>query len=490
LAHQDISELLKAGIQAAKERKKAEARRLLEQVLEIDDSSEPAWMWLASVVDTPREKRICLENVLEINPNNTRAREALAALGPAPVASTEKPRASTQSGPASQPRMPAGTTAPGDRRRRGLNPIIFLGGGALAIILIAIGLLMATNQIVISPPTPTVSGQIAPVVVQNGTAAPTLPPLGTVVTSEPKVIPSLTSTLTNTPNPSATPTPELPQLTKYRIVYTDKSRATWAMLADGSQKGLFLGSNSPPAYDFSFSDSGKIAYVGMVENNPQIFVADKDGKNAAAITKFTGEYVASPSITSAGTLIAFVLGAAGTSDNPTKHEIYTIKTDGSAMTQITENTGEDRDPAWSQDSEHLMFASDVSGKKSLQLVISDPDGKNPKQLTTSTGDNYGPSWSPDGKYVAFVSTRDRFQNIYVMEVANSLNTHLLTINNGEASNRTPDWSRDGSFIVFSSNRDGKVFNLYLITPDAKHILKIPGQDDKSDSSTPRFIPNS
>src|SRR5258708_33254007 len=83
LATDDITNLLNAGIQAAKNKRRAEARRLLEQVLEADDANETAWMWFATVVDSPREKRICLENVLDINPNNQRAREALEKLGPA-----------------------------------------------------------------------------------------------------------------------------------------------------------------------------------------------------------------------------------------------------------------------------------------------------------------------------------------------------------------------------------------------------------------------
>ena len=84
MANEDLESLLKNGIEAAKARNKPEARRLLEKALEIDDSNQAAWMWLATVVDKPSEKRICLENVLELNPNNMRAREALAQLGPAP----------------------------------------------------------------------------------------------------------------------------------------------------------------------------------------------------------------------------------------------------------------------------------------------------------------------------------------------------------------------------------------------------------------------
>ncbi len=69
-------EILKAT-EAAKSGNKTEARRLLEEILEKDEANETAWLELASVVDTPREKRICLEQVLELNPKNEKAQKAL-----------------------------------------------------------------------------------------------------------------------------------------------------------------------------------------------------------------------------------------------------------------------------------------------------------------------------------------------------------------------------------------------------------------------------
>src|SRR5258708_16142780 len=108
LATDDITNLLNAGIQAAKNKRRAEARRLLEQVLEADDSNETAWMWFATVVDTPREKRICLENVLDINPNNQRAREALEKLGP----STEEAPARSEAVAGLAARPTAGAAPP------------------------------------------------------------------------------------------------------------------------------------------------------------------------------------------------------------------------------------------------------------------------------------------------------------------------------------------------------------------------------------------
>ena len=72
-----INDLLERGKAALKAGRKTEARALFEEVLAKDEHNEQAWLWLSGAVDTDADRRICLENVLEINPHNGRARKAL-----------------------------------------------------------------------------------------------------------------------------------------------------------------------------------------------------------------------------------------------------------------------------------------------------------------------------------------------------------------------------------------------------------------------------
>ena len=81
----DIQTTLNQAIEAAKAGRKAEARQLLEAVLDADQRNEQAWLWLSGVVDDDEERTICLENVLTINPHNEVARKGLAALGAVPA---------------------------------------------------------------------------------------------------------------------------------------------------------------------------------------------------------------------------------------------------------------------------------------------------------------------------------------------------------------------------------------------------------------------
>ncbi|MEJ2209428.1 MAG: bacterial transcriptional activator domain-containing protein [Anaerolineae bacterium] len=72
-----IADLLQQGIAAAKAGRKEEARRLLTQVVDLDERNEKAWLWLSGVVESTEDRQICLENVLALNPDNQHARAGL-----------------------------------------------------------------------------------------------------------------------------------------------------------------------------------------------------------------------------------------------------------------------------------------------------------------------------------------------------------------------------------------------------------------------------
>jgi hypothetical protein len=68
---------LQAGITAAREDRRAEARALLQQALQANPRSEQGWLWMSAVVESEAERRICLERVLTINPYNQTAQSGL-----------------------------------------------------------------------------------------------------------------------------------------------------------------------------------------------------------------------------------------------------------------------------------------------------------------------------------------------------------------------------------------------------------------------------
>ncbi len=76
----DVHRLVADAIAAIRSGDKARGRTLLTQALRLNPQHETAWLWMASLVETPERRRECLERALAINPHNETARRALRAL--------------------------------------------------------------------------------------------------------------------------------------------------------------------------------------------------------------------------------------------------------------------------------------------------------------------------------------------------------------------------------------------------------------------------
>ncbi len=76
-APKEFLQLFKEGKEAAKRGDKARAHELFRQAIEIDPYHEQVWLWLASVVESDEDRRVCFENVLELNPLHPTARQQL-----------------------------------------------------------------------------------------------------------------------------------------------------------------------------------------------------------------------------------------------------------------------------------------------------------------------------------------------------------------------------------------------------------------------------
>jgi hypothetical protein len=76
-APRECLHLFNAGKEEARKGHKAKAHSLFRQAAEVDPYHEMVWLWLASVVETEEDRRVCFENVLELNPENITARRQL-----------------------------------------------------------------------------------------------------------------------------------------------------------------------------------------------------------------------------------------------------------------------------------------------------------------------------------------------------------------------------------------------------------------------------
>jgi tetratricopeptide (TPR) repeat protein len=116
VASDQAKELRQRGIAAAKAGDKEQARQLLQQSIRLEPTSEPAWLWLASVARDSRERMFCLRKILEINPSNEQAIKALrqleVTLGTAPLPPEPEPGSPPPSGMRRLGAEPAPPAAP------------------------------------------------------------------------------------------------------------------------------------------------------------------------------------------------------------------------------------------------------------------------------------------------------------------------------------------------------------------------------------------
>jgi hypothetical protein len=505
-ANDDLERLLKDGVEAARRGDRATARKLLEQVVSLDEDNELAWIWLASTVNTLSERRACLQKVLQINPNNARAREALQNLGSTgerddESRKIEQLRQLQRSG--ATPRSTA--RAIPDEPVRSTNPLylvllLLLGGAVVAAVLIGPSLFQQVQ------PTPTLNAfELA----LNATTGPTNTPPPTltlfVVSPETRTAPTLPPTFTATPTETATVTPT-PTATPYPLELFaallvssslgDTEPSLYSLNGDGTDERLTTADVREIAYDPA---GEKVAFVRDVEyaaegdlpavSAPEIFVAPASDLNAAVqITTLRAERSGSPSWAPDGVQIAFV------SDYDGDEEIWTMTSDGQNVTQITANDGAiDRDPAWSPDGSTIVYASDASSPGQTEIFsvvvpISEGDAPVITRLTDDAGSSYAPAWSPTGEMLAFISDRSGDGDVYTMD-ATGQRTRLLTADDGGAEDRRPTFTPDGRWVVFISNREDDIFQTYLVNLRGSELVRLTnnGRDDQAIVFRPELL---
>lgn len=175
---------------------------------------------------------------------------------------------------------------------------------------------------------------------------------------------------------------------------------------------------------------------------------------------------------SSGGLLAY------TSNESGNYDIYTMRPDGSELTNITNHPGRDTDPVWSPDGKRIAFQSDRNGFQ--QIYLMDPDGLNVVQLTQDQTDhalmhymNEFSPWSPDGTRLLISEAlpgKDKWQ-LYALDVNEGRKT-LLT---GETNTFSAlSWSPDGEHVALQSNdpQRGDQSRLFLVNTDGSNLREI------------------
>ncbi len=482
----DLSQILEDGINAARRGDRNTGRRLLQQVIDSDPDNEMAWIWMASCVTTLVERRNCLERVLEINPNNSRAQQALQALG----SSGRNLEGGTAETIEQSRQTRRQTTSVSQGGSRGGIDLINILIALFAILAVVGGVFLFSSDI--SPfnqpePTPT---PIPPTRILNtSTPLPPPPTRAPVLFEGTSFAPTLPPTFTPTPTdlPSATPFPtETPfPLSEFVAYYTslgmgDSQPSLYQINGAGGDESQV----GQEVRNIALTLSGdRIAFIRNVEYPaeddgdpemfPELFVADvNDLANAQQVTELKTSIVSSPTWSPEGQEIIFVNDFDGSED------LWYVTPDGQNLRRLTENEEFiDRDPAWEPilGSRRILFASDresIGTTKIFEFELFDP-GEEPTftRLTSAANRSYAPSFSHDGSLIAFISDRRGDADVFYM-FADGTGATLVTLDDGDAEDRNPGFTPDGRFIAFISNREDDRFQTYLVSLDGTVLTRV------------------
>ncbi len=209
------------------------------------------------------------------------------------------------------------------------------------------------------------------------------------------------------------------------------------------------GGRSEGGAQFSVADDGTLIYSsGDAEATTTLVWVDRQGR-ATPLWDTPQDYQ-SPTLSPDGTLLAVALEAEGNTD------IWIYDIERHVPTRLTFTEGDDTDPIWSPDGEHVYFFSDRDGKPSIYRTLADGSGE-PEPIVTSDKPLFGGSVSPDGKWLAYSKDGSDVVDIHIHPLEGGEDNRFST---GQAIEFGPDFSPDGRWIVYGSNESGG-FEVYV-----------------------------
>jgi serine/threonine-protein kinase len=285
-----------------------------------------------------------------------------------------------------------------------------------------------------------------------------------------------TSTLTLVPSPTASRTPPM---TPTSTVSPTATITLTPSITPSPGPTAAPGVLPPP------SGGDRLAFSSDRYGDDDIFLIDIDGSNLRQITASLAAD-SNPAWSPDGLLIAFVSTRDGDA------EIWVVAAgcpitpqqgcEGN-MVQLTINTAQDFDPAWSPNGQQIAYTSNQDGD--FEIWVMGANGSNPHPITSNTANDFSPQWSPDGSQIVYHSQAGSSSHLYRIPAAGSAPTQLTS---SSSIDLWPDWAPDGGTIAYTSTSPVVPGARALFTFDLGSSLITQLLDGKSHDDAPTWAP--
>ena len=187
------------------------------------------------------------------------------------------------------------------------------------------------------------------------------------------------------------------------------------------------------------SDGTRILYDLRADSGAgalDVFVMNEDGSGVTNLTPDTPDWNdGKPAWSPDGTRIAFGSDRAGAGD------LYTMASDGSDLVRLTDGV-QDTNPRWSPDGQRIVFTRFLDPAEEgtdFELFVINSDGTGLTQLTDNGAfRTTHADWSPDGQWMVVASRDLTFQGLYDLYMMRSDGTDLIRLTFSEGAG-VPRW---------------------------------------------------